>query len=91
MALERLELLIPLPLLLVKPGLEPTQPLRAESEHAQSSVIRTPLVGDHARLEKDAKMSAHGGRGEACCLGQLSGPQRPAAEDLDHLAASRVR
>lgn len=91
MVLERIELLIPLPLLPIEPGLKPAQPVGPKSEHAQPSIFGASLVGEHAGMEKDAEVSAHGRWGDACRIGQLAGTQRPTAEELDHLATRGVR
>ena len=80
-----------MPLLTIEPGLEPAQSFGPESEHAQSSIFGASFVGHHARKEKYAEMSAHGGCGEACRTGQLAGAHRPTAEELDHVATGGVR
>jgi hypothetical protein len=89
--LERLELLIPLPLLSIEPRTDLAQAVGTESEDAQARIVGPSFVGDHASLEKDAKMSAHGRCGEACRISQLARAHRPAAEQLDHVPSRGIR
>jgi predicted transglutaminase-like cysteine proteinase len=91
MVLERVELLIPLLLLSVEPSLEPAQALRTKPEYTQSSIFGASLVGDHPGMEEHAKVSAHGGWGEACRIGQLACAHRSMDEKLDHLTTRGVR
>jgi len=58
---------------------------------AQSGIFLASLVGDHAGMEEQPEMSAHGGCGETRCLRQLAGAHGPAPKQLDDVATRGVR
>jgi hypothetical protein len=90
-ALERVELLVPLRLQLVQPGLKSDQPIGTEMKHAQSGVFLASLVGHHAGMEEHPEVSAHGGCGETSRLSQLAGAHGPAPKQFDDVATRGVR
>src|SRR5919106_3567860 len=72
-ALERGELLGPVRLKLIEPGLELDQALGTETKDPQPGILRAPLVRDDPGVKQHPQVAAHGGGGGA---GRPSPPAR---------------
>jgi hypothetical protein len=90
-ALERVELLVPLRLQFVQPRLEADQPIGTEMKDAQSGIFIASLVGYNAGMEEQPEVSTHGRCGDARSLGQLASAHGPAPKQLDDVATRGVR
>jgi hypothetical protein len=88
--LERAELLVPVRLKLVEPGLERRDGLGPEAEDAQPCIVRHALVGDQTRLEENPQVPAHDRRRGAGGRSKLTCAVRAVPEKLHDAAPRRI-
>jgi hypothetical protein len=88
--LEGTELLVPVGLQLVEPGLERQHRLGTEPEHPSAGVLGQSLVGDDPGVQQDPEVPTHRGGRRAEGVGELAGAARPLTEQLDDLAPDSV-
>jgi hypothetical protein len=90
MALEGDELLVPVCLQLVKPPTYRHDRLPTKAEDSHASIRCGPFVGDHAGLEKDPQVLAHGRATRTQCVSKLSRSSRRFAQQFDRLQPGRI-
>jgi len=87
---ERVELAAPERLHPRQPGLELREALPAQAVHPHARVVFDALLLDEAVQAQHAQVAAHRGGRQREGLGQLAGPARAVAQQLDDAAPDGV-
>ena len=87
---EGLELLIPLGLELVEPGLQCDHRVGPKPEETDTSIFGRAFVVDHSGAKQYPQMPAHGRGGQPRRLGQVSGSARTGAKQLHDVTPSGI-
>ncbi len=84
-------MLIPVRLKLIKPGSKRNHRLRPKLEIPEPGVRQGALIGNDASLQQHLEVPAHRRSRHPDGRGQLTGPSRCGAEQLDHFAPNGIR
>ena len=85
-----MQVLVPLDLQLVEPGLYRSHRLRAQPEHSGASVASGSLVGSNASVEEHAQVTTHRGRRDPGSSSQLPRAAGAGSQQFDHNPARRI-